>query len=486
MKPLFLNIFSSGLLFCAALSYGYAQPNADQKPSNTVQNKPGGALSKHIKSASLLRVTPKTQDDELLLDLATGHSFFANPWIKPPTATTARDGLGPLFNARNCIKCHQGGGRGRAPDEGKAMRQMLVRLSVPGTDSKRGVIPEPQYGTQLQIFGFHRGKNGIESYQGGGKERAIGEAKVTVSYQQISGQYPDGQAYTLQKPIFTINNLSYGKFAAGVLTSPRIGPSLIGVGFIERIPEKDILALADADDKNKDGISGRANQVWSREHNKTMLGRYGLKANTPTLAQQVADAFVNDLGITSSIFPDENCGEKQTSCLKAENGRGPSSANEIDNALLASVTNFVRYFPVPYSGSDKKVVSEGKIHFEQSGCQSCHHASFITEASTEHELLSSQTISPYSDFLLHDMGIGLADGRPDFQASGNEWRTAPLWGIAWRQYQGKFNNYLHDGRAASVEQAILWHGGEAEAAKQHFMQLKHDQRAALITFIKSL
>lgn len=459
-----------------------------EKPQHTkyTTRKLGGSLSKNIKSASLLRVNPETKDDELVLDLATGRSFFLLPWIKPPTATTARDGLGPLFNARNCSKCHQGGGRGRPPKADEEMRHMLVRVSISGRNKKKGVIPHPVYGSQLQIFGVERGTNGIQAAAGEGKKRVIGEAQIRVEYKIIKGTYPDGETYALSKPVFSFQDLSYGALGPEILTSPRVGPSLVGVGLIGKIPEEDILGLADPEDKNKDGVSGRANFVWSHEKNKTMLGRYGLKANTPTLAQQVADAFVNDIGITSRIFPNENCGEHQTTCLKGPNGRGPSSEFEIDDALLQSVTNFMRYFPVPFVKSKKiKNVEKGKNLFKKSGCESCHHPSFTTQKSSI-PLLNQQSISPYSDFLLHDMGPLLADGRPDFEATGSEWRTAPLWGIGWRQNQGEFNNYLHDGRAHTVEEAVLWHSGEAEKAKQMYMHLKKSERNALLTFVESL
>ncbi|MBL4634739.1 MAG: thiol oxidoreductase, partial [Kofleriaceae bacterium] len=328
---------------------------------------------------------------------------------------------------------------------------------------------------------------GIEGEAGEGSSKAVGEARISVSYTLVKGEFPDGQSFSLRKPTIHFDVLSYGDFSDDVLLSPRVGPSLVGVGFIEMIPEAQIRSLDDPDDKDEDGISGRINQVWSQENNTTMIGRYGLKASTPTLRQQVADAFVNDIGITSSIFPMENCGEKQKSCLLGKSGRGPSSAFEIDDDLLASVVNFVRYFPVPvYAVQELELAQKGEDEFEKAGCQSCHHPSFVTTESSEHPLLSKQEIWPYSDFLLHDMGSGLAGGRPDFDASGTEWRTAPLWGLHWRQGQGLFNNYLHDGRAATVEEAILWHGGEAEQAKEKYIQLSKEQRSSLLYFVGSL
>lgn len=457
---------------------GSSDTSSKQLNDNQYQRKLGGQLSVNKSKGSILRLLPKSQDNRLLLDIAGGHSFFSLPWISPPTSTTSRDGLGPLFNARNCIKCHHNGGRGRAPSEGEEMRHMLIRLSIPGKDRKHGVIPEPVYGTQLQLFGNNDVKN---------NSHISGEAVVTVTYKTLSGQYPDGEPYQLTKPEFMLKHYAFGPMSSDTLMSPRNGSSLVGMGLIEMIPSDAILSLIDEEDTNNDGISGRANQVWSREHNKLMLGRYGLKANTPTLRQQVTDAFVNDIGITSSIFPNENCGEKQTSCLQAKHGRGPRSNDEIDDVILSKVVNLVRYLPVPYSRiKNVNKVKEGEAHFHAAGCPACHQPSFTTKKTMKHELLSLQKISPYSDFLLHDMGADLADGRPDFEANGSEWRTAPLWAMKWRQTQGKFNNYLHDGRASSVEEAILWHSGEAEAAKHRFMNFNKNQRQALLDFIESL
>lgn len=478
-------IFSVSFLLVSSCSSDNKSKSAGN--NSALLKRSGGDLSKEIQSASLLRVVPNTENDSLLLDLATGHSFFQNPWVKAPTATTARDGLGPLFNARTCVQCHEKGGRGRAPLAGKPMRNMLVRVSLPGHSGQKSVVADPLYGTQLQFFGVERGKLGIEGSAGEGESKAVGEARISVAYTSIKGKFPDGQSFSLKKPNLVFDAVSYGEFSTEMRFSPRVGPSLVGVGLIELIPEELIRMLEDATDNNKDGVSGRINRVWSQENNKTMAGRYGLKASTPTLRQQVADAFVNDIGITSSVFPEENCGEKQSSCLLGQSGRGPTSAFEIDNDLLSSVVNFVRYFPVPiYEAQNPALAQQGEAEFEKAGCQSCHHASFVTTKSLDHPLLSEQTIWPYSDFLVHDMGIELADNRRDFEASGMEWRTAPLWGLQWRQEQGLFNNYLHDGRAATVEEAILWHGGEAELAKQRYMQLSQEQRKSLLYFVRSL
>ncbi len=461
------------------------------QPSQQKYTKQNKTKRQYRKVTSLLRRTPRKESGDVQMDFAIGRSFFINPWVIPPASTTARDGLGPLFNARTCQQCHQGGGRGRAPEAGEDMSRMLVRVSIPGKDKIKGSVPEPHYGSQFQFFGIQRGKNGLNSHTHDNTQpSAIGEARITTHYKTITGKYPDGQRYTLRQPSVQLHDLSYGPLAKDAMFSPRIGPSLSGMGLINEIKEADILALADPDDSNNDGISGRPNYVWSKEHKKNRLGRFGLKANMPTLKQQIADAFVNDIGITSTLFPDENCGPKQTACLKANHGRGPHTPHEISDELFDKVVTFVSHINVPQNYRAKKEGYDdhlkGKNDFLKIGCSTCHHPSFTTSAEARFDSFKSREISPYSDFLLHDMGKELADNRPDFEANGQEWRTAPLWGLAWRQDQGKFNNYLHDGRAKTIEEAILWHGGEAETAKQAFMQLPKERRETLIQFLKSL
>jgi len=362
-----------------------------------------------------------------------GHSFFRDPWVIAPSATADRDGLGPLFNARACFVCHPRGGRGRPPRHvDEPMLSMFLRLSIPGEDKKRGVVPEPVYGDQLQVrgisvknnFGLAR-KNGVA--QGDG---VIGEAFSYVEYETIPGTFADGEKWALRKPIYKIRDAAWGKMHPDTLFSPRMAPSLAGLGLLEAIDERDILALADPDDKNDDNISGRANRVWDVVRGETVLGRFGLKASQPNLLQQTAAAFRDDIGITNDLFKEQPCSDHQTACQQARDGVYPNYGVEIKRELLNAVTFLGRMFAVSKRrGWDDPQVLAGREFFYQAGCYACHVPSSTTVNNALEPELAGQKIWPYSDLLLHDMSKGLADGRADFEATGDEWRTAPLWGI---------------------------------------------------------
>ena len=270
---------------------------------------------------------------------------------------------------------------------------------------------------------------------------------------------------------------------AQVQVSPRIAPAVIGMGLLEAIPEASILALSDPDDVDGDGISGRPNYVWDVRKEEAVLGRFGWKANQPTLEQQSAGAFLGDIGITSSLFPEENCPSKQESCQEALNGGQP----EVTDRRLGRVTVYVQTLAVPaMRNPDDEVVQQGARLFVQSQCSLCHAPMHVTGDTHTLAPLRNQTIFPYTDLLLHDMGPGLADDRPDGEASGTEWRTPPLWGIGLVDTVNGHTMFLHDGRARNLEEAILWHGGEADESRQRFMGLTSEERDALLRFLESL
>ncbi|WNF46025.1 di-heme oxidoredictase family protein [Pseudomonas sp. SG20056] len=409
------------------------------------------------------------------LDFSVGNSFFRNPWVTAPATTTARDGLGPLFNTNACQNCHIKDGRGHppAPDAISSV-SMLVRLSIPAGSEhaeiiqRLGVLAEPTYGGQLQDMA---------------NPGVVPEGKVRVSYSTQQVSFADGEQVELRKPNLEISQLGYGDLHPETLFSARIAPPMIGLGLLEAIPEAAILANADPEDSNGDGISGRANQVWDRAQQRTMLGRFGWKAGQPTLNQQNADAFANDMGLTSTLIAHDNCTAAQTDCRSAPHGGEP----EVSDNILASVLFYTRNLGVPARrGADTPQVLAGKNLFYQAGCQGCHTPQFTTAADAAEPELANQLIRPYSDLLLHDMGEGLADNRPEFLASGREWRTPPLWGIGLTETVNGHTQFLHDGRARNLLEAILWHGGEAEAAKQQVMTFNADERAALLAFLNSL
>ena len=397
-----------------------------------------------------------------------GNSFFNRNWISAPSSTTARDGLGPLFNARSCSACHLHDGRGQPPAAGEDMLSMLVRLSIPGYDARRGVVPEPTYGDQMNGLAV----NGVPS-----------EGRVLVTYEEVPGVYGDGEPYSLRKPTYTFTELNYGPMHPDTLKSPRVAPAMVGLGLLEAVPDEMLLDLADPDDANEDGISGRANRVWDKMRQETALGRFGWKANQPTVAQQVAGAFRGDIGITSHLFPDENCPPTGLACQQALNGGSP----ELPENLLGHVVFYSRTLAVPARRDVQHPgVRRGRQLFDEARCGACHTSTLRTGEVPGLPDLSRQVIHPYTDLLLHDMGDALADHRPDFEATGSEWRTPPLWGIGLVETVNRHTYFLHDGRARGLAEAILWHGGEADASREHFRNLPRADREALLEFLRSL
>ncbi|WP_264212834.1 di-heme oxidoredictase family protein [Leisingera thetidis] len=417
------------------------------------------------------------------LEFKLGNGLFKKIWVFSPASTKASDGLGPLYNARSCQRCHLKDGRGHVPGQPDyASASMFLRVSTPGPVPPElqeisdyiGTAPDPNYGTQLQDFSTP----GIAP-----------EYKLQVGYEEFEVALSGGETATLRRPRYTAANLGYGPLAEGAMLSPRVAPPMIGLGLLEAIPAADILAHADEDDADSDGISGRANLVWSQEFNRIMLGRFGLKAGAPTVHQQSAGAFSGDIGISTPLLPAHagECTDLQTACQSAPHGGGDSRETEIDQPNMDLVTFYSRNLGVPARRNTAgPQVLHGKQVFYDAGCASCHVPKYVTHRLADRPEQSFQLIWPYTDLLLHDMGEGLADNRPEARATGREWRTAPLWGIGLTQQVSPRATFLHDGRARSLLEAILWHGGEAEAAKSRVADLPPEDRAALITFLESL
>ncbi len=413
------------------------------------------------------------------LDFSVGNSFFRSPWVIAPSTTTARDGLGPLFNTNGCQNCHIKDGRGHPPtsDSDNAV-SMLVRLSIPNTPAyakvieQLGVVPEPVYGGQLQDMAVP----GVAP-----------EGKVRVDYASVPVRFKDGTEVELQKPVLAITQLGYGPMHPDTRFSARIAPPMIGLGLLEAIPQAAILANADPEDDDNNGIAGRPNRVWDDAQQKTVLGRFGWKAGQPNLNQQNVHAFSGDMGLTTRLRPVDDCTQTQTACLQAPNGNGPDGEPEVSDNILRLVLFYSRNLAVPARRDvSSPQVLAGKSLFYQAGCQSCHTPKFTTAANAAEPELANQVIRPYSDLLLHDMGDGLADNRTEFQASGRDWRTPPLWGIGLTQTVSGHTRFLHDGRARNLLEAVLWHGGEAQAAQQQVLSFNAEQRAALLAFLNSL
>jgi CxxC motif-containing protein (DUF1111 family) len=402
------------------------------------------------------------------VDFGVGNSLFRQSWVTAPSSTTARDGLGPFFNAISCSACHFKDGRGRPPAfDGEMGKGLLLRLSVAGSDEWGGALNDPVYGHQLQ-------DNALLG--------VTVKGTYTVAYQTLTETLADGTVVELLSPTYTINNLGYGSMAAGLLVSPRVGNQVIGLGLLEAVPHSTYLGYADEFDANGDGISGRANYVYDKESNSLKMGLFGWKANQPSIRQQVAAAFLNDIGITSPIFPDEYA-PPGFDISTIPNGGTP----EIDNVAFNRVVLYSQTLSVPVRRNyDAQNVLRGKQLFADLNCVACHIPKMQTGNDYYIEGLRNQTIRPFTDMLLHDMGSGLADGAPDYLATGSEWRTPPLWGIGLINTVNGHTRLLHDGRARNVTEAILWHGGEAEASKNAFKQLSQEERQDLLDFLNSL
>ena len=461
LLPVALAVLAMGGVSLAASALDWSKPELDEEKSagdTTVYETNRRAFS--LPAANM----PLTRRG----DFAVGHSFFNMPWVEAPASTRVRDGLGPHFIGRSCTACHTHDGRGQPPGPGEQPLGLLLRLSVPGKDKYGAPLPDPNYGGQLN----NNAVGGITP-----------EAKIEITYAEVQGQFADGESFSLRKPTYQFTDLAYGPLDERVMVSPRIAQQVIGLGLLEAIPEKDLLSRSDPDDKNGDGISGRPNWVWDPMAQKRALGRFGWKANAPTVATQTAAAANGDIGITSKYFPHEECMPSQKDCHEGERGGEP----EINEKNLGKLIFYTATTAVPARRDvDKPQVLQGKRLFHQAQCVACHTPKHVTGKLAGFPELADQTIRPYTDLLLHDMGEGLADGRPDFEADGNEWRTPPLWGIGLFETVNGHTTYLHDGRARNLQEAILWHGGEAQQAKEHFVNMSKEEREALISFLKSL
>jgi CxxC motif-containing protein (DUF1111 family) len=406
------------------------------------------------------------REDELLFFV--GNSFFNQNWVTAPSSTEARDGLGVYFNARSCAGCHFKDGRGRAPEAGELGTGFLIRLSTPERNLQGAYLPDLNYGGQLQDQAI---------------EGIAPEGQIAIHYGEIAGTFADGSPYSLRHPSYEMTNLAYGEMHPELNFSPRVANQMIGLGLLEAIPEETLLSLADTNDRDGDGISGRPNLVWDELNQELAIGRFGWKANQPTLLQQVAGAFLGDIGITTSLFPDENCSLVQTDCASAPTGGSPEISD--DDLLKVVLYSSVLAVPAQRNADDPQVM-QGESLFASMGCSACHIMELETGIHLQIPALSNQVIRPFTDLLLHDMGEGLADNTPDFEASGSEWRTPPLWGIGLFETVNGHTFYLHDGRARNLTEAILWHGGEAQASRDAFINLSTEDREALIAFLRSL
>ncbi len=418
------------------------------------------------------------------LEFFVGLSLFEKLWVAAPSATVSSDGLGPLYNARACSICHSGNGRGRPPEgDGDRVGSLFMRVSIPKavSDLPREDLallpnaPEPIYGFQIQ----DKSVPGVPA-----------EGRLHVTYESVPVTLGDGSVVDLRKPTYDVAALGYAALHPEAELSPRIAPQMIGLGLLEAIPEADILAHADPEDADGDGISGRPNVVWSGFYGQWMTGRFGLKAGAPTVRAMSMEALNSDIGLSNPYrtAATGDCTALQTECMAAPDGNTPAQENlEASTVVMDLLTHFARNVAPPQRRNfAAPEVLKGKALFYNAGCADCHMPKFVTHRLEDRPEQSFQLIWPYSDLLLHDMGEGLADNRPEWQATGREWRTAPLWGIGLTAEVSGHTNFLHDGRARSLLEAILWHGGEAENARETVRMMDKSEREALIAFLESL
>lgn len=476
MKPLFKRFLTSrrtwivGLCTIGLAGCDDTRRLAEVEPG---EDHPGAATTVQRQDANAFSIPAQNLSPSRRMEFFIGNALFRNIWVAEGALPASRSGAGPLLNTDSCQSCHIKDGRGHPPVPGShaAALSSLVRLSIPATAGdeqallRDGVVSEPVYGGQLQ-------------------DNALGghphEGRVLLEYHYSTVHLQDGTAVELRKPALQIAQLGYGPMHPHTLFSLRVASPMIGLGLLEAIDERDLLDNVTLQ-AHAGEVSGRLNYVRDVVQGTSVVGRFGWKAGQPNLNQQNAAAFAGDMGLTSTLFAHDDCTARQERCWK-----GTAQPPEVSDARLASVLFYTRMLAVPARRNlGQPSVQRGKALFQDSGCAACHHPAYVTGQHVEPEL-SGQLIFPYSDLLLHDMGEGLADGRPEFLANGREWRTPPLWGLGLTQVVNPQGRYLHDGRARTLLEAILWHGGEAHSSKEKVRRMSGADREALLDFLKSL
>lgn len=462
-----------------ALTVALSLPLQADAPADPLGERTGGATTVFATGRNAFSLPFANLSEAERTRFVIGNSFFRRNWVEAPSSTQARDGLGPLFIARSCGGCHVQDGRGAPPDarfaDGDPAVALLMRVSIPGQGPHGGPLPDPVYGDQIA----NAAVQGVAP-----------EARIVIAHRPFPGQFADGTRFVLQQPFYRLEDPAYGPLSPALMLGPRIAPQLAGVGLIEAIPASEIERNARDQAATAGPVKGQVNTVWDAFAGAMRLGRFGWKANVASLAHQSAAAFNGDMGITSSLFPDESCSMTQSACGAAPRG-GAGKGPEIDDETLANVVFYqATLAPAARRKPGAAQVLQGQKLFAQAQCTSCHRPSYTTGASPFPTVSSlqaqGQRIWPYTDLLLHDMGDSLADGRPDYAASGSQWRTPPLWGVGLIRDVNGHQRLLHDGRADGTLEAVLWHGGEAAEARQRVLKMTRTERAALVAFVDSL
>lgn len=454
------------------------------KPEDFELMQGGAGTSKKLPNADAFSQPATNITFEEQATFKLGNGLFRKVWVSAPSSTQASDGLGPLFNARACQSCHLKDGRGHPPENSADATSMFLRLARQASteEEKRAVtdgtllnLPDPIYGTQLQDIAV---------------PGLLAEGRMKIAYTEEQVTLAGGETVSLRRPTYSVEGLNYGPLHRDTTLSPRVTPQMIGLGLVEDIHPADLLAHADPDDRDGDGISGKAQILRDPLSGELRVGRFGWKAQEVFIRRQSADAFAGDIGISTPDAPRPfgDCTEAQTACRAMPDGvQERLGKDEAPDPIMNLVTFYAQNLAVPARRDvgDSQVL-RGKQLFYDNGCASCHVPKFVTRRDAPNKAHRFQLIWPYSDFLLHDMGEGLADGQQVGMASGSEWRTPPLWGIGLTETVVGSAFFLHDGRARNLTEAILWHGGEGQAARDRFANLAKEDRDALVRFLNSL
>ncbi|KMT64449.1 di-heme oxidoredictase family protein [Catenovulum maritimum] len=497
------KLYTALFCFCALgliSSCGKQSESTDDANKVALNENLGGGQSsvKDITADAFSEHSSNMTDPDRIALFNLGNDFFQNPWVEGSASTSSRDGLGGLFNNDACQDCHIRDGRGHAPKDqhDTDFDSILFRTAKANITTEQenqmlssliANVPDSYFGGQLQQHGI---------------SNLAPEVKLSVQYSLKTVEFTDGTKYQLRQPNWQIqSNIENKAFEVDTIFSARVSPAMIGLGLLELIAESDILAKQDIHDANGDGISGKANYVWSVQHQAVQLGRFGWKAGQPSLLEQSAGAFVNDMGLTNRFHQTETCTVEQLGCKNAPNGNGDSVNQydyEVSDIVLDAIGFYSSHLAVPERRNiNNEQVLRGKALFARAGCLACHTEHYKTERDSEQPELSEQDIFPYTDMLLHDMGAELADFNQqnqaadstmlyEFLATASEWRTPPLWGIGLAKTVDPNATFLHDGRAQTIMEAVLWHGGEAEMSKQKVLDFNQAQREDLLAFLNDL
>jgi CxxC motif-containing protein (DUF1111 family) len=454
----------------ATLGFAQSTPSSDtSEPRHSTQGASEAAdAADAVERFAPVRPLPDAQSIERF---ERGLALLQQVWQIAPGKDAQHDGLGPLFNAASCQGCHSPANRRQISEKPEdRLFSALVRVSITRDGETR---PHAAYGAQLNELAII----GVPA-----------ETRTQVIYTDRKVELSDGTPVWVREPELTFHDPRYGDLDRNVMTSLRTSPPIMGMGLLELVPEEVLLEYADPDDRNRDIVAGRLNRIAGsrirgEQSARSVIGRFGWKANAPDLRTQIAIALHEDMGLTSAVFPQSACTQAQSECLKSASGGEP----EVTAAMLDDLTFFLTWLAPPARRhTDEPETQRGEALFRSTGCAACHRETLITGENVRYPALSRLEFHPYTDLLLHDLGAGLADGRPDHEASGGDWRTPPLWGLGLAQAANPTARFLHDGRARTLTEAILWHAGEAQTSRDRFRAMNAADRAALLRFLESL